>query len=80
MDNGRGASGAGSYPALAGNPRLQAGMYPVYIVVNGNKAMPGFGSIFDDQQVAAVVNYVRTHFGNRYGDAVTPEQVKGVRK
>jgi hypothetical protein len=25
------------------------------------------------------VNYVRTHFGNAYKDAVTPEDVKGVR-
>ena len=28
-----------------------------------------------DQQVAEMVNYVRTNFGNSYQDAVTPESV-----
>jgi mono/diheme cytochrome c family protein len=32
-----------------------------------------------DQQVADVVNYVRTHFGNRYKDAVTATVVKSTR-
>ena len=32
-----------------------------------------------DEQVAAVVNYVRTHFGNHYRDAVTADNVKAVR-
>jgi mono/diheme cytochrome c family protein len=32
-----------------------------------------------DDQVAAVVNYVRTHFGNTYTDAVTAEDVRNVR-
>jgi mono/diheme cytochrome c family protein len=35
--------------------------------------------MLDDDQVAAVVNYVRTHFGNHYADVVTPAQVKAVR-
>jgi len=30
----------------------------------------------DDQQIAAVVNYVRTHFGNQYPDTVTAEEVR----
>lgn len=79
MFNGEGASGAGVYPSLARNPRLQSGVYPAYLVVKGHKAMPAFGSLFDDAQVAAVVNYVRTHFGNHYKDPVTPEQVKALR-
>jgi mono/diheme cytochrome c family protein len=33
-----------------------------------------------DDQVAAVVNYVRTHFGNNYSDAVNAGDVKAVRK
>ena len=32
-----------------------------------------------DEQVAAIVNYVRTHFGNDYRDTVTAENVKAVR-
>ncbi len=29
--------------------------------------MPPVGSMMSDEQVADVVNYVRTHFGNSYG-------------
>jgi mono/diheme cytochrome c family protein len=32
-----------------------------------------------DDQVAAVINYVRTHFGNTYQDAVTSDEVKSAR-
>jgi mono/diheme cytochrome c family protein len=35
--------------------------YPVLVVVNGSKGMPPFGALLDDEQVAAVVNYVRSH-------------------
>ena len=79
MPDGRGATGAGKYPALAKNDRLEVGGYPVFIVVNGQKGMPGFGDVLDDEQVAAVVNYVRTHFDNDYQDKVSPEDVKAVR-
>jgi mono/diheme cytochrome c family protein len=41
--------------------------------------MPAFGLSLSDQQVADVVNYVRSHFGNDYKDNVTPEDVKGAR-
>lgn len=80
MPDARGASGAGNYPALAQNPRLAAKTYPALLVVNGYKAMPPFGHALDDAQVAAVVNYVRTHFGNTYADALTPAEVKAVRR
>jgi len=32
-----------------------------------------------DAQIADVVNYIRTHFGNRYSDKVTPDLVKTMR-
>ena len=35
--------------------------------------------LMSDDQVAAVVNYVRTHFGNDYTDAVTADDVKNAR-
>jgi mono/diheme cytochrome c family protein len=41
--------------------------------------MPPVGAMMSDDQVAAVVNYVRTHFGNQYQDTVTAEDVKRVR-
>jgi mono/diheme cytochrome c family protein len=79
MSDGKGAVGAGTYPSLAGDKALEAAGYPVYIVVHGRHAMPPVGYMMSDDQVAAVVNYVRTHFGNDYRDAVTAADVKAVR-
>jgi mono/diheme cytochrome c family protein len=79
MPDAKGAVGAGMYPALAKNPKLEVSGYPVSVVVNGQKAMPALGGMFSDQQVADVVNYVRTHFGNSYKDKVTPADVKATR-
>jgi mono/diheme cytochrome c family protein len=79
MPDAKGAAGAGIYPSLAANKNLEAGGYPVYVVVRGQRAMPSFGAMMSDDQVAAVVNYLRTHFGNDYKDAVTAEDVKAVR-
>jgi len=79
MADAKGATGAGTYPSLAKNPNLAAGGYPVYVILHGLNGMPPIGGMMTDQQVADVVNYVRTHFGNRYKDAVTPGDVKSVR-
>lgn len=79
MANARGAVGAAAIPALAGNPKLKNGGYPVYIVLNGYGAMPWFSNELTDTQIASVVNYVRTNFGNTYTDAVKPEDVAAVR-
>ena len=79
MGNGEGAVGAGRYPALARNPKLETGDYATYVVLHGQKAMPPFGRLMTDEQVAAVVNYVRTHFGNDYPAPVTAEDVKKAR-
>jgi mono/diheme cytochrome c family protein len=80
MPDGKGATGAGTYPSLAGNGNLEAGGYPVAVVVNGQRGMPSFGAMMSDDQVAAVVNYLRTHFGNDYKDTVTADDVKTVRR
>jgi mono/diheme cytochrome c family protein len=79
MPAGEGAVGAGAYPALARNQHLAAAGYPVLVVLNGSKAMPGFAPMLNDAQIAAVVNYIRTNFGNAYADAVTPSDVAGAR-
>jgi mono/diheme cytochrome c family protein len=79
MPDARGAIGAGAYPALAGNARLVAAIYPITVVLNGQRAMPNFGDSLSDEQVANVVNYVRTHFGNHYKDTITPAAVKAQR-
>jgi len=70
---------AGTYPALAGDQNLAARAIPVLVVVNGQRGMPPIGLMMNDDQVAAVINYVRTHFGNHYQDAVTSDEVKSAR-
>ena len=79
MPDAKGAVGAGAYPALAKNGHLETAAYPVSIVLKGQKAMPFFAMQLNDQQIADVVNYVRTHFGNKYRDKVKPEDVKQLR-
>ena len=72
---GVGAVGAGAFPALAGNSKLEQAGYPVAMVLNGHGGMPWFNGQLTDEQIANVVNYVRTHFGNAYTDTVTPGDV-----
>ena len=79
MEGGRGAVGAGQYPALVKNPKLAEPGYPISVVTHGLKSMPAFGVAMSDQQIADVVNYVRGNFGNRYKDKVNPEDVKNAR-
>jgi mono/diheme cytochrome c family protein len=80
MPDAKGATGAGTYPSLAGDKALEAGGYAIHCVVKGRHAMPPVGMMMTDEQVAAVVNYVRTHFGNDYQDAVTAADVSAVRR
>jgi mono/diheme cytochrome c family protein len=79
MPDGKGAVGAGTYPSLAQDSNLESGGYPVYVVVRGQRAMPPVGAMMSDAQVAAVVNYIRTNFGNQYREAVSANDVKRVR-
>ena len=79
MPDARGAKGAGEYPALAANPRLATAVYPAAMVLAGRRAMPAFGGSLSDEQIAEVVNYVRSHFDNRYADTITPEDVARLR-
>ena len=79
MANGEGATGAGRYPSLVKNPKLETGDYATYVVLHGQKAMPAVGRLMTDEQVATVVTYIRTHFGNDYKDPVRAEDVKKAR-
>jgi mono/diheme cytochrome c family protein len=83
MPAGQGAAGAGRYPALANNEKLGSAGYTVSVVASGLRAMPAFGSklapsgcLLGDAQIASVINYVRTHFGNSYTDSISAEDVK----
>lgn len=79
MRDGRGATGAATYPSLAANADLRSTAFAVDIVVGGLKGMPPVGRSMTDDQVAAVLNYVRSHFGNTASDPVTAADVTAVR-
>ena len=79
MPDARGAKGAGTYPALAGNPKLGSPAYPQYLVLHGQGGMPGFGKWLNDEQIANVLTYVRNSFGNS-GEAVAIQEVTRIRQ
>jgi mono/diheme cytochrome c family protein len=79
MPDARGAEGAGRYPALAANPKLASAPYPTLTVLHGRRGMPALGIFLSDAQVAEVVNFVRSHFGNQYTDPVTAADVAKLR-
>jgi mono/diheme cytochrome c family protein len=79
------------FPALAGNPVLQTedATSLINIVLKGNTlpathtapstfTMPGFAWRLSDQEVADVVNFIRTSWGNQ-ASTVTPDDVKDLR-
>ena len=86
MPQGQGAVGAGHYPKLASDPALVSWKYAAIIVLGGRNGMPAFGLSpgqaqqtrqvnLSDAQVAEVINYVRSNFGNRYKDIVSASEV-----
>ncbi|HJT98774.1 MAG TPA: cytochrome c [Rhodanobacteraceae bacterium] len=88
MPDGRGAQGGGTYPALAENPHLASAQFTAVTVALGRRNMPHFapqpelGAFeafvvmhLDDAEIAAVVNYVRSHFGNHYTDELTAADI-----
>ncbi len=79
MAGGKGATGAGASPSLAGNVKLVAKTYPAFVVLKGLAAMPAFGAMMDDEQVAAVVNFLRGSFGNRAADTISAAEVAPLR-
>lgn len=75
MRDGQGAVGAGMYPALANNTNLEFPGYPIYLIIHGQKAMPPLGDVLNDEQIAAVVDYIRTSFGNNYPEETLVQDV-----
>jgi cytochrome c5 len=80
MIDALGAAGAGAYPSLVADRNLEAGGYAIDLVLNGRRAMPPFAEMMSDDQIAAIVNYLRTHFDNNYQDAVTAKDVRAARR
>ncbi|MCX7567473.1 Rid family hydrolase [Sulfitobacter sp. F26169L] len=79
MPDGSGAQGAGKYPALRENPNLEYAAYPVSLIVNGQQAMPAFGSMLNDEQIVALTAYIQENLGNGYEPDVTPQLVADTR-
>ena len=75
----RGAIGAGAYPALAADANVGSKDYVLQLVLEGRGAMPPLGRAMSDAQVADVINYVRSHFGNAFSDAVSPTEAAAAR-
>ena len=75
----KGAAGAGAYPALAANPELASADAVLAVVIRGQRDMPALGGMMSDEQVADVVNYLRSHFGNDYRDTVSAAAVRAAR-
>ena len=93
MADAEGAVGAGHVPALARDARLASAEYMAAIVLNGRGDMPAFRPRPDyteleaidhvtlsDVQIAAVIDFVRSHFGNHYRDRISAAEVKAVRE
>ena len=91
MPESQGAAGAGHYPKLAGDPALASWQYVAITVLKGRKAMPPSACGRDatrfmnfvmvhlsDAEVAEVVNYVRSNFGNHFKETVTAAQVSAL--
>ncbi len=78
MEDGKGAQGAGYYPPLADNSKMESKYYIISVTINGLRGMPGFHSMMNDQQIAAVTQYVHSDLNN-YTDTVTAANVAQLR-
>ena len=78
MTDGKGAQGAGYYPPLADNSKMQSKYYIISVVMNGLRGMPSFHSMMNDEQIAAVTQYVHSDL-NSFTDTVTAANVAQLR-
>ena len=76
----QGAAGAGAYPPLAEDKNLASTEFMLTVLLRGRKGMPPLRGMMSDTQVADVVTYVRTHFGNAYPGAVSAADVAAARR
>jgi mono/diheme cytochrome c family protein len=76
----KGAIGAAAYPPLAADEKLVSTGFVLSVLLDGLRGMPPLGRMMSDPQVADVVNYVRTHFGNSYPDALSAAEVAAARR
>jgi len=78
LADAKGGGGAGAViPALAGNQNLADPDYMIDVLMHGRGGMPWFNDILTSAQIAAVTNYVRTHF-NDFPGMVTETDVEAL--
>lgn len=78
---GEGLEAAG-FPALMGSDIVTADQVAhLDIVINGKQGttMAPFGSMLNDEEIAAVITYERNAWGHDTGDLVTPADIKAAR-
>ena len=78
MQKGEGAQGTGYYPPLANNSKMQSKYYIISVVINGLRGMPSFHRMMNDEQIAAVTQYVHSDL-NSFTDTVTTANVAQLR-
>ena len=78
MAKGEGAKGAGYYPPLANNSKMESKYYIISVVMNGLRGMPSFHSMMTNEQIAAVTQYVHSNLNN-YTDTVSATNVAQLR-
>jgi cytochrome c oxidase subunit II len=72
--------GAGAFPALDGSKVAlgpKAGNFT--ILINGKGAMPKWGGVLSDGDLAAVMTYYRNAWGNKTGEVVQTQEFASVR-
>jgi len=68
-----------AFPALAGNAFVQGNANDVAaLLLTGRSGMPNFSKRLNDQDIAAIVSYVRNAWGNKAQD-IAPERVVALR-
>ena len=69
----------GAFPPLAGNKFVQGDPKgPAYVLTHGRGGMPNFAEDLDDKQIADILNYVRSSWGNA-APALAPAAVAAER-
>jgi len=75
--SGKGVKGA--FPALAGDPFVQGDPAPlITTVLAGRAGMPSFKDDLNDADLASLLTYVRTSWGNK-GKPLTPADITAAR-
>ena len=68
--------GAGAFPALDGDKVVngpKAAQF--YILLNGKNAMPKWGGVLSDADIAAVITYTRNAWGNHTGEVIQTQEI-----